>query len=207
MKTRRRGRSPGFVFLEFLDPEINALLAGLQRVFGKSNTGNSIHITVRGPYPTGIPESDLIKFNCIVQDDPILIHGIGKFRNPEGNVVFIRVASDSLKKIWWKPDFPEKQFGFNPHISLHRTVDPEYAETISDFLKKEEIKLICHKFRLVPSSSRQGELFPSDPVPQHENFRELANRRLIRPDILLRASRVVEAYERKAVRDEIVHVI
>ena len=193
------------MFLEFIDPEVNALLSGLQRVFGKPKKTSNIHITVRGPYSAELSENEIERFNNIVREDPILIHGIGMFRNSEENVVFIRVTSNALKKIWWKPDFPKKQFGFNPHISLHKTTNLEYAEVISNFLSEEDIKLICHRFRLVNYFSRQGELFPSNPTPRSDDFRELANRQLIRPDILLRASRVVEAYRRKFVDNELAH--
>ena len=175
------------------------------REFGNSKAESSIHITVRGPYSRRISEKDIAKFERIVRGDTILIHGIDVFRNQTENVVYIRVRSDSLEKIWWKPDFPVEKFGFNPHISLHKTPDMEFVNTITDFLKNEDIKLICHDFRLVPFSSKQGDFFPLDPAPRDLYFRELSNRRLVRPDILYRAANVVEKYRRKCANNDIVH--
>ena len=204
---KQSANSRNFIFLQFLDAEINALLSGLMREFGGSKTESNIHITVRGPYPSRISEEDIAKFERIVRDDPILIHGIDVFRNQTENVVYIRVHSASLRKIWWKPDFPVEKFGFNPHISLHKTSDREFAKTIMDFLKNEDIKLICHDFRLIPFASKQGDLFPLDPAPRDLHFRELSNRRLIRPDILCRAANVVEKYRRKYADNDIVHAV
>ena len=198
-------QSRNFIFLQFLDAEINALLSGLMREFGNSKTESNIHITVRGPYSRRISEKDIAKFERIVRGDTILIHGIDVFRNQTENVVYIRVRSDSLKKIWWKPDFPKEKFGFNPHISLHKTPDMEFAKTITDFLKNEDIKLICHDFRLVPFASKQGDFFPLDPAPRDLHFRELSNRRLVRPDILYRAANVVQKYRRKCANNDIAH--
>ena len=188
---------PNFIFLEFLDPEINTLLSGLKHEFGNSEAGNDIHITIRGPYYRRISREDIAKYEHIVRDDPILIHGVDIFQNHKENVVYIRVRSDSLKKIWWKPDFPVKEFGFNPHITLHKTCDIEFARTISDFLKEEDIKLICRDFRLVPFASKQGDFFPLDPEPRDRHFRELSNRGLVHPDILHRAANVVEEYRKR----------
>ena len=187
---------PNFIFLEFLDPEINTLLSGLKHEFGNSETGNDIHITVRGPYYRRIPREDIAKYERIVRDDPILIHGVDMFQNHGESVVCIRVCSDSLKKIWWKPDFPVEKFGFNPHISLHRTSDVKFAKIILDFLKKEDLKLICHEFHLVPFASKQKDFFPIKSTPRDSCFRELSNRGLVHPDILHRAANVVEEYRK-----------
>ena len=189
--------SRGFIFLQFLDAEINAFLSALRREFGNSRTENSIHVTVRGPYSGRISGKNIAKYQDIIRHDPILIHGVDIFQSQTGNVVYIRVHSDSLKKIWWKPDFPVKKFGFNPHITLHKTPDIEFARTISDFLKKEEIELICHEFRLIPFVSKQGEFFPFDPSLRDRRSEELPRRPLVRPDILHRAANVVEEYRRR----------
>ena len=203
MNTEKKGLRR-FLFLEFLDPEINALLTCLQRAFGDNENNTGIHITVRGPYYSSISGKHIEKFERIVQRDPILIHGIGMFRNPEKNVVFIRVHSDALKNIWWKPDYPRSQYGFNPHISLYRTSDVDLASVIVNFLDKEGIKLICHDFRLVMFSSKQGELFPFRTVPTMRSFPELSNRLLVRSDIVQRAAKLMEEYRRSRVDDSMV---
>ena len=196
---------PRFLFLEFLDAEINTLLTSLRRTFADGETNSGIHITVRGPYYDEISGTDIVKFERIVKRDPILIHGIDIFENPGENIVYIRVHSNALKEIWWKPDFPKEKFGFNPHISLSKSSDLRFALTVSEFLKKEEIKLVCHDFRLVPFSSRQLELFPFESVPEKPHFDELSKRRLVKPDVLQRATRVVEEYRRKVFDINVVH--
>ena len=198
-------KSRNFIFLQFLDAEINAFLSGLMREFGNSKTESSIHITVRGPYSGRIPQKTIDKFEDIIRHDPILIRGVDVFQNQTENVVYIRAHSDSLKKIWWKPDFPIKEFGFNPHITLHKTPDIGFARTISDFLKKEDIELICHKFRLIPFTSKQGDFFPFDPALRDRHFRELSNRRLVHPDIQHRAANVVEEYRRRCANNDIAY--
>ena len=186
--------SRSFVFLQFLDAEINTLLSGLRHEFGSSKTESSIHVTVRGPYSGRIPGKSIAKYEDIIRHDPILIGGVDIFQNQTGNVVYIRVHSDSLKKIWWKPDFPVKKFGFNPHITLHETPDIGFARTISNFLEKENIELICHEFRLIPFVSKQGEFFPFDPSLRGRPFEGISKRPHVRPDILHRAASVVEEY-------------
>ena len=194
-----------FIFLQFLDAGINALLSGLMREFGNSKTESGIHITVRGPYSGRIPKKSIAKFEDIIRHDPILIRGIDVFQNQVENIVYIRAHSDSLKKIWWKPDFPVKKFGFNPHITLHKTHDVEFAKIISDFLKKEDIELICHEFRLIPFTSKQGDFFPFDPDPQNRYLSELSNQGLIHLDILHRAANVVEEYRRRCANNDTVY--
>ena len=194
-----------FIFLQFLDAGINALLSGLMREFGNSKTESGIHITVRGPYSGRIPKKSIAKFEDIIRHDPILIRGIDVFQNQAENVVYIRAHSDSLKKIWWKPDFPVKKFGFNPHITLHKTPDVEFAKIISDFLKKENIELICREFRLIPFTSKQGDFFSFDPDPQNRYFSELSNQELVHMDILHRAANVVEEYRRRCANNDTVY--
>lgn len=180
-------------------------MSGLMREFGNSKTESGIHITVRGPYSGRIPKKSIAKFEDIIRRDPILIRGIDVFQNQEENVVYIRAHSDSLKKIWWKPDFPVKKFGFNPHITLHKTPDVEFAKIISDFLKKENIELICHEFRLIPFTSKQGDFFSFDPDPQNRYLSELSNQEFVHMDILHRAASVVEEYRRRCANNDTVY--
>ena len=197
--------SQNFILLQVLDAEINAFLSGLMREFGNSKTARSIHITVRGPYSRRIPKNAIAKFEDIIRRDPILIRGVDVFQNQTENVVYIRAHSDSLKKIWWKPDFPIKEFGFNPHITLHKTPDIGFAKTISDFLKRENIELICHEFRLIPFTSKQGDFFPLEPALRDRHFRELSNRELVHPDIRDRAANVVAEYRRRCADSDIAY--
>ena len=193
---------PYFVILELLDPDIKALLLGLRHVFDCSERAPDVHITLRGPYYSRIPKATICKFEKIICQDPITIQGIDVFRNGTENIVYIGVHSNSLKQVWWKPDFPLKDFGFHPHISLHKTPDPAFAKTISDFLGEEDIKLTCKDFRLTTYMSKQQNLFPSDPLPQGKCFRRLSDPGLVHSDILHRAAKLVEEYRREFCSNE-----
>lgn len=195
--------SARFLFLELLDPEINVLLAGLRKVFGNGNASSHVHVTIRGPYSGEIPKGTIEKYEIIVRHHPIVIHGIDTFRNEGENVVFIRVHHESLRKVWWKRDFPIRDFGYNPHISLHKTPDPEFAKTIKDFLEGENINLSCNDFRLAPCS-KQG-VFPFLSIPRAGDFPTLSGHGLVRPDILQRAADVVAGYRKKHADGDIVH--
>ena len=200
MKKESRG-SQNFIFLQFLNAGINAFLSGLMREFGNPKTESGIHITVRGPYSRRIPSNVVAKFENVIRHDPIFIRGVDFFQNQTENVVYIRAHSASLKQIWWKPDFSVKEFGFNPHITLHKTPDIEFARTISDFLKKENIELICHEFRLISFTSKQGDLFPIDSPLRDRQFGDLSDHAHVFPDTLHRAANVVEDYRRRCVNN------
>lgn len=193
---------PCFVILELLDPDINALLIGLRHVFDCSERALNVHITLRGPYYSRISKTNICKFEKIVCQDPITIQGIDVFQNETENIVYIGAHSDSLKQVWWKRDFPFKDFGFHPHISLHKTPDLAFAKTISDFLREEDIKLTCNEFHLTTYMSKQQNLFPSDPLPQRKCFRRLSDPGLVHSDILYRAAKLVEEYRTEARKHE-----
>ena len=150
-------RFQDFILLQLLNAEINEFLSELRDKLGSSKTESGIHITVRGPYSRKIPGKNIVEFEDMIRHDPIYIQGVDVFRNRKESVVYIRAHSNSLRKIWWKPDFPVKKFGFNPHITLHKTTDIRFANMISDFLKREQIELVCHDFRLITFTSKQGD--------------------------------------------------
>lgn len=191
-----------FIFLELMDPEINGLLSGLRAAFSDEKAHTNIHITMRGPYRNIIPQDEIKKYQKLLSDEPILIHGIDMFNNSGHHVVYIRVSGERLKKVWWKPDYPTKIYGFNPHISLYVGSDPVLAKKIQYFLRKEDLRLLCRDFRLTPYTSRQTELFPRDPVPMECLFLELSNRRLVRADIVQRAENVVSTHRQAMMAHE-----
>ena len=195
-----RHKSPNlrqFLFLEFLDPDINGLLCGLRAAFSDEERYTNIHITVRGPYNTIISEEKIRTFSKLLSDEPLLIHGIGMFENQGDYVVYIRVRGKRLKRIWWKPDYPSETYGFNPHISLYIGSDHLLAEKIQFFLEKEGLKLLCRDFRLTPFTSRQTEMFPSEPLPMKPNFLKLSTNCLVRPDIVERAEHIVSVHRKE----------
>lgn len=190
MKKPHKG-PPRFLFLEFLDSNINGLLHGLRYEFIGENIDTGIHITIRGPYEEQIPGDEILKYQQALDEEPILIQGVGVFHNPKEIVVYTKISSPQLRQIWWKPDYPTKKFGYNPHISLYKGSDVGLAKKIHDFLLNEKLTLVCHNFRLTPYVSKQGELFPFEEVPKERHFLRLSNRRIVRPDILQRAHNVV----------------
>ena len=194
--TLKSKSSQQFIFLELMDPEINGVLSGLRSAFSAKKANTNIHITVRGPYRNIISHEEIRKYQRVLSDEPILIHGIDMFRNPDRYVVYIRVSGERLRRVWWKPDYPTETYGFNPHISLYVGSDKLLAEKIFYFLKKEDLRLLCRDFRLTPYTLRQTELFPWDPVPVEELFLELSNRRLVRADIVQRAENILSSHRK-----------
>ncbi len=184
--------SKSFIFLEFLDPEINALIFGLRNEFGGRVQNTNVHITVRGPYYKRIDANIIKPLGKQLGDDPILIHSAGIFRNSE-YVVYLKVESKGLKNIWWKPDYPVERFGFNPHITIYVGNNEVVAEAIYKFLKKENISLLTQSYKLIPYVSKQSDLFPHKDNPRSRHIRELSNRFLVRADILQRAANLVRA--------------
>ena len=186
--------SQKFLFLEFLDPAINGLLLRLRHEFTGENPMSSIHVTVRGPYKGRIRESAVRRFQRLLEGEPILIHGIGMFTNPDEFVVYIKVYSERLRRIWWKPDFPKSQYGINPHISLYRGNDKVLAEKIQRFLNAEGLNLVCTDFRLTPYTSKQSELFSLESLPVEYHFLRLSNVRIVKADIIQRAEKLVQTH-------------
>lgn len=186
--------SQKFLFLEFLDPAINGLLLRLRREFTGEDPMSGIHVTVRGPYKGRIRESAVKRFQRLLEGEPILIHGIGMFSNPDEFVVYIKVSSDRLRRIWWKPDYPKNQYGINPHISLYRGCDKVLAEKIRCFLNAEGLSLVCTDFRLTPYTSKQSELFTLESLPVEYHFLRLSNVRVVKADIIQRAEKLVRTH-------------
>lgn len=156
-----------FLVLEVLDSEIVLFLSALRREFG-GKARPEVHITVRGPYMEPIRGDDIERFQGLVEGSTILLRGFDTFDNPGESVVYLRAHNDRLGKIWWKPDFPKAQFGFNPHISILKTKDRVHANQVSRFLNRQSLEFECKKFHLVPLTRKQGELFPFSPTSDKE---------------------------------------
>ena len=188
------GKQKFYMFMELLDPAINGLLFGLRREFSEGALNSNIHITIRGPYRKKITQETFEKCVKLLNNEPILIHGIGMFENPEEYVVYIKVSGDHLPEVCWKPDFPKKTFGCNPHISLYRGTDKQLAKKALDFLNKESLKLICNNYRLTPYTSKQPDLFPSESTPFERILLQSSNDNLVTSDIVKRAAELVRSH-------------
>lgn len=201
--SRKPYATPRFICLELLDPEVHALLNGLMHEFGGQPGGRCIHITVRGPYYRTISVDAIEGFQKVLEQYPILIHGAGLFTNPDEFIVYTKVYSENLKQVWRKPDYPIKEYGFNPHLTLYKGQDGGLAKEIYSFLEKENLKLLCYKFRLTTYVSKQAELFPEEEPLRNQHFLEQSNWRLIYPDILQRAENVVSNYNKLHVNNRL----
>ena len=105
-----------------------------------------MHVTLRGPYVRRIRPEVLEKSRETLCSDTLQISGIGRFSKPE-QVVFLRVDSENLRKVCWKPDYPKKD-GYQPHISLYRGRDAAFADRAARFLAHEALEFSCTEYRL-----------------------------------------------------------
>ena len=188
------GKQNSYLFLELLDPAINDLLFRLRREFTEGTINSSIHITIRGPYRKRIAPETFEKCEQKLNNEPILIYGIGMFENPDEYVVYIRVSGGRLSEVCWKPDFPKKIYGCNPHISLYKGTDKELAEKVLDFLDKEPLKLICKNYRLTHYTPKQSELFPVESMKFEDYPMKPSNDYLVNSDIVERAAELVQSH-------------
>ena len=167
----RHKRGPQrFLVLEVLDSEVVLFLSSLRRAFGGKERPE-VHITVRGPYMEPIKGDDIERFWGMVEGSTVFLKGFGTFDNPSESVVYLRAHNDTLRKIWWKPDYPKERFGFNPHVSILKTKSRAHASEVSRFLNRQSLEFECKKFHLVPLAQKQGELFPLSPSSDNERDR------------------------------------
>ena len=191
-----------FIFLEITDPEINALIWAITEIITGQAPTQPFHMTVRGPYEEPISTSTLKSCQDVMRYDVLEIGQVGRFSNPGEETVYFRIDSPNLRKIWWKPDFSIEKFGFNPHISLYRGPDAQFADLIAAFIEKEKITLLCAEYRLVPHVTKQLDLFPLK-VPITKQFLGLLNSGRIHTTFLMRLERTVRDYRRSTwVRSE-----
>lgn len=184
---------PRFVFLEFLDEEVNCVLHGLRNEFNSEDASSDIHITIQGPFYGEIKRSDLEHVQSVLEKEPILLDGFGIFSNDKEYVVYMKVQSPRLKDVWWKPDYPIEKFGFNPHISLYKGRNKKLAEMILQFLRDQNLKFLLRSFRVTQFASKQSELFPAEKPPRANQFLSLANKGLVKPNLLQKAANLVKA--------------
>ncbi|MGQ0591219.1 MAG: hypothetical protein ACT4QB_00845 [Gammaproteobacteria bacterium] len=127
--------------------------------------------------------------------DVLEIGQVGRFSNPGEETVYFRIDSPNLRKICWKPKFSIEKFGFNPHISLYRGSDFQFADRVAAFLEQEKITLLCAEYRLVPHVTKQSDFFPLK-VPITKQFLGLLNSGRIHVTFLMRLERMVRDYRR-----------
>jgi len=186
-----------FVLVEILDREVRYLLEELRSVFNGRRSNTPVHVTIRGPYPTPVGEELIESLTERLRKDVLLIAGVGMFKSPTRAVVFLRVKSKRLRGVWWKPDFPTKTHGFQPHISLYEGPRLDLAEAIYQFLKVERIELVSHEFQVVSYASGQFPSFYESPNVSRGSASQLVASGCIKEGILARARRLMKQHERQ----------
>lgn len=184
-----------FLFLEILDPEINALISAITEIISGEKPEKTAHLTVRGPYESPVPKKTLETCETAIKYDVLKISNIGRFTNPDEEVVYFQVESPHLRDIWYKPTFQISEFGFNPHLSLYRGKDPQLAELITSFLTGEKIELLCAEFRLVPYVTKQIPLIPLPDVKVYQSFPGLIGSGRIHETFISRLTRLTDQYK------------
>lgn len=185
-----------FVFLEICDKGICELLNKLRTIFNQKPFGSNIHVTIRGPYSKPVTEQELDGWYDKIKSDPILIANAGMFENEDESIVYLGVSaahnSKNIIRITRKFDYPKHKFDFNPHITLYAGTNKDLAKRIYEFLRREQIELVCHSFELsVYGSSPQKELF-NEPQQSRRGFMSnLIFSGKVSSDIFVRARNLV----------------
>ena len=179
-----------FVFLELIDPEINGLLYSIREAANGSAENTNIHITLRGPYAKPVPAAQLKNIERRLLQDVLYIGNPGEFRVQDTSVVYLRVRHPKLRAVSWKPDFPPKEFGFNPHISLYIGRDFKRADRLLEFLRGERIELICQNFKVTNYVRKAPRLLSDDQNIQFFYPRLISSGR-VRSDLLSRLKRAL----------------
>jgi 2'-5' RNA ligase len=194
-----------FLLLEVLDPVVNAFLWRMRDILapGKRKGRGPIHLTVRGPYESDLPSDVLNDCSQVIRHDVIRISECGRFSNP-GNteIVFLKVDSPNLKKIWWKRDYPIDIHGFNPHITILKTSDPVFADIVSDFLRQEQIEFLVAEHRLTWYRPDQPNFFTTS-VPTVEDADRLADSSSVDSSMLDRLEEIRDDYNLKSARRQL----
>ena len=187
-----------FIFLEIAHPEISSLLWNIQWILADAEPRHPVHLTLRGPYEGEIARDVLDKFRDTLCNDTLRICDVGRFTNPDQEVVFLRVDSQNLRKVWWKPSYPIRDYGCTPHISLYRGRDAMFADRVADFLRREPLELFCadHRLRVHPRNSLP---FGFGRPPAFEEMRWPVGAGRVDPSLLPRLRRFVDGYRASSV--------
>lgn len=185
-----------FLYLELTDDRLNSFIRASHSILGGKPQSGPTHITVRGPYSTPISPETINQCSKDMKYDILRISGVGTFFNKTETVVYFKVDSPNLRNIWKKPDFPMIRFGFNPHISIYRGEDSDWARALYDFFSSEEICILTEKFRLYQHVTRQDDWLAQAATPR-ANCDDLKVANELIPGLLDRLSVIKEAHLHK----------
>ena len=135
--------------LEVKDRKIQDLFADLHSRFDRvGKVPSSPHVTIRGPYKTPVsPLRSRRVWQLLNQHLELRLSGVGRFELPDCHVVYLSVQGEWLRRVWWKPDFPINQFGFNPHITVFKG-NKESADQVFEALIKDSVDYPIESFEL-----------------------------------------------------------
>ena len=186
-----------FVFLEIVDPEIVALVHGIRSIANSAPSRSGPHVTIRGPYSKPVPPGQLTRYKRLLDSSPVVLEGVGVFTASDRFAVYVKVQHDKLRQVWWKPDYPIKKFGFNPHVTLYEGDDRQRAMLLCKFLTNEKLKVLTWDFVVRPYVSDHKDLFQRA-NPLDISFFGLINKGQIRADFLARLERTLNKSLRAA---------
>jgi hypothetical protein len=127
------------------------------------------HLTIQGPFDEKVPLKKITILKRRMKNDVLFIGNPGLFETDRGVALFLRIASDNLARVWFKPDYPIEKYGFNPHITIYEGKDITKASKALEFLKKNRVELLCREFDIVQYVPKQFDMFPMDGAPVDES--------------------------------------
>lgn len=158
-----------FVFVVFNDPDVVGVIEFLSSVLSFGRSSVRPHLTIQGPYEEKVGIDSIEGIKRRLREDVFFIGNPGSFETPNGVALFLRATSENLEKVWDKPDFPAKKYGFNPHITIYEGADRLRVERALEYLKKNRVELLCRDFDVVQYVPKQLDMFPLDSVRGNEN--------------------------------------
>lgn len=143
--------------LEIRDEAVRAIFNSLRAHFQGGKIPRTPHLTIRGPYSRHISRDVFARVaRTLEQGTELMVAGVGRFDSPSEHVVFLKVAGESLRKVWWKPDYPLKHHGFNPHITVFRG-QKEDADRVYEFLRNQKTEFSVTNFEIRTDTIGQGQ--------------------------------------------------
>ncbi len=121
----------------------------LIRLLAKPESKHPAHITVRGPYDD---YQDPRQWSSQIRGAIVRVGGVGTFLNEKQNTVFLKVESDGIRELWYKPDYPDS----SPHLTIYDGDSPEFAQELSEILLEHDISFAFRATGLEPLVSGNG---------------------------------------------------
>ena len=137
------------ILLNIADLDVSNFIWKLQELLSNKKSNSLPHITLRGPYKRNPNSKIKTKVQNFVNNiNTAQIDGVGMFANDDDFFVYLKVFIRDLETISWKKDYPIKEYGFNPHITICKTSDEQYAKKVFNFLDNLNVKVEIKNFDL-----------------------------------------------------------